>query len=109
MRIGGSPRGVVSALEQLAEQQLASAGADGRPVEPALEHPRSRARVLREALRHAQHRGVADPIVVRLARELDSANRPPQSPTRSLGDHDRLAGDHVSPPTSREGAHQVCG
>ncbi len=71
---GDGAKPSVSSLAREAEQWIARAHARGRPVEPALEQPARRARTLREALAHARRRGGEDPVVRRLARELESAH-----------------------------------
>jgi 1-acyl-sn-glycerol-3-phosphate acyltransferase len=57
-----------------AGEAIARARAEGRPVEPALlRGPAERGRALRWALARARRRGADDPLVRRLAREIESA------------------------------------
>jgi hypothetical protein len=61
------------ALVREAEQWLARAGLEGRPVAPSLAGDR-RAAALREAFYQARRRGPQDPVVRRLALEHESAH-----------------------------------
>jgi 1-acyl-sn-glycerol-3-phosphate acyltransferase len=67
--IGGdaSPAG----LERAAARAVSRARQEGRPIEPAL-LGRGRERTLAHALGRARRRGPSDPLVQRLARELES-------------------------------------
>jgi 1-acyl-sn-glycerol-3-phosphate acyltransferase len=60
-------------LETVASDWIGRARADGRPIEPALEGPERRA-ILHGAYRSALRRGGTDPVVRRLAVELDDAH-----------------------------------
>jgi 1-acyl-sn-glycerol-3-phosphate acyltransferase len=60
-------------LDAVSAEWIARARADGRPVQPALLGPR-RIAVLREAHRAALRRGESDPIIVRLATELEDVH-----------------------------------
>ncbi|MDQ6811380.1 MAG: 1-acyl-sn-glycerol-3-phosphate acyltransferase [Actinomycetota bacterium] len=62
-----------TALLAEAEDYLTHARASGRPVEPGLER-RGRRQLLVDALRRADHLGVRDPVIERLAGELRSAH-----------------------------------
>jgi 1-acyl-sn-glycerol-3-phosphate acyltransferase len=60
-------------LETVASDWIGRARADGRPIEPALEGP-ERSAILQAAYRSALRRGGTDPVVRRLAVELDDAH-----------------------------------
>jgi hypothetical protein len=60
-------------LEAATSDWIERARAGGRPIEPELEGPERRA-ILNGALRRALRRGAADPVIRRLAVELDDAH-----------------------------------
>ena len=61
-------------LGAIASREIARAREQGRPVEPALlESFRARERTLHRALHRARRRAPGDPLISRLARELESA------------------------------------
>jgi 1-acyl-sn-glycerol-3-phosphate acyltransferase len=62
-----------SELDAAASDWIDRARADERPIEPVLEGP-GRGALLRGAHRRALRRGAADPLIRRLAVELDDAN-----------------------------------
>jgi 1-acyl-sn-glycerol-3-phosphate acyltransferase len=61
-------------LGAIASREIARARDEGRPIEPSLlERPRARERTLHRALARARRLGPGDPLIQRLARELESA------------------------------------
>lgn len=89
----GSP----AALTAAAQSWLARAYADRRPIEPALVRP-GHERVLADAYRRASRRGADDPVVRRLARELESAHAGITTPPHAAEPLSPRAGDGGSPP-----------
>jgi hypothetical protein len=70
-------------LYAAADEAIATAGDEGRPIEPALLAPTGERReALRRAFERARRRGAGDPPVCRLARELESARASPGSGLR---------------------------